>query len=232
MNHTLIHSFDIIGSIFSFLSTVYYIRANKNAWPFALLAIFVNLSLYVLTGLYADGGKETIYLISSLYGWYWWTHGGKHQKEASITNITATHALLLSGIAGFSIYLLSLFLMHFTNSQVPYWDATTTVLSLTAQWLICRKIIECWILWFIADLLYVGLYFYKGIPAHSILLIMYTGMAVVGYLYWRRLARQSQGNDAQSLGTKYRLYKSASSNSFLIFSNFTPEFSLVIKELD
>lgn len=186
MHHTLISSFDIAGSIFSFLSTIYYIRANKNAWPLALLAIVINLTLYMATGLYADAGKESIYLVSSLYGWYWWTRSGKNHYALPITNITAIHALILSGIAGLSICLLSLVLINFTNSQVPYWDATTTVLSLTAQWLICRKIIQCWILWFIVDALYVGLYFYKGIPVHSLLLIIYTGMAVVGYLYWRR----------------------------------------------
>jgi len=209
LHHTLIHNFDILGSIFSFLSTIYYIRANKNSWPLALLAILVNLSLYTLTGLYADAGKETIYLVSSLYGWYWWTRAGPQRKEAPITNITVKHALILSGIAGLGVYCLSLLLIHFTNSQVPYWDATTTVLSLIAQWLICRKIMECWILWFIVDLLYTGLYFYKGIPAHSILLVLYTGMAVIGYCYWRKLiARQI---DTQSSGTKYRSYKRASS---------------------
>ncbi len=190
MHNTLIYSFDIVGSIFSFLSTIYYIRANKNAWPLALLAIFINLTLYLLTGLYADTSKETIYLITSIYGWYWWAHGGKNHGEVLITNITAMHALTLSVIAGFSIGLLSLLLIHFTNSQVPYWDATTTVLALTAQWLICRKIIQCWIVWFIVDALYVGLYFYKGIPTHSILLILYTGMAVIGYLHWRRLIKR------------------------------------------
>ncbi len=126
MHHTLIHSFDIVGSVFSFLSTILYIRANKNAWPVALLAILVNLSLYSLTGLYADAGKESIYLISSLYGWYWWTRVGKNNGEAAITNLTAKHGLILSGITGFGTYALALFLMHFTNSQVPYWDAATT----------------------------------------------------------------------------------------------------------
>jgi len=167
MHHTLIHSFDIVGSIFSFLSTIYYIRAKNTAWPLALLAISVNLALYTLTGLYADAGKESIYLFFSLYGWYWWTHIGKNHNERHITNITATHALVLSGITGFSIYALSLFLLYFTNSQVPYWDAMTTVLSLAAQWLICRKIIQCWVLWFIVDAMYAGLYFYKGIPVHG-----------------------------------------------------------------
>ena len=66
-------------------------------------------------------------------------------------------------------------LKNFTDSQIPYLDAITTVLSWIAQWMICKKIIETWFLWFVVDVIYVGLYFYKGIPAHGILLMIYLG---------------------------------------------------------
>ena len=201
MHPILIHSLDIIGAVFSFISTLFYIRASTHAWPASLIAISINIALYMLTGLYADTLKEGIYWASCILGWYWWLHGGINKEKLAITKLTAKHGLVLSGVAGFSICLLAFALMHFTNSQVPYWDATTTVLSLIAQWLICRKIIACWILWFIVDALYTGLYFYKGLPAHGILLIVYTAMAVIGYVVW----------SAQSRGTKYRSYNAASS---------------------
>lgn len=201
MHITLINSLDIIGAIFSFISTIFYIRASTHAWPVGLIAISMNIFLYVMTGLYADVAKENIYWISSIMGWYWWLRGGTNKEKLPITHLTAQHGLVLSTIAGFSICILTFILIHFTNSQVPYWDAITTVLSLTAQWLICRKIIECWILWFIVDALYTGLYFYKGLPAHGVLLVVYTVMAIIGYAVW----------SAQSRGTKYRSYNRASS---------------------
>lgn len=201
MHSNLIYSLDIVGAIFAFISTIFYIRASVYAWPVGLVAILINLFLYAVTGLYADASKEGVYFISSLLGWYWWLHGSVNQKQLPITHVTKKYALVLTSISAFSILILSFLLMRFTNSQVPYWDATTTVLSLIAQWLICRKIIETWILWFIVDALYAGLYFYKGLPAHGILLVAYTVMAVIGYVVW----------SAQSRGTKYRSYKRASS---------------------
>jgi len=137
-----------------------------------------------------------------MLGWYWWLRGGFDKEPLAIQNLTAKHGLILSAIVGISTCSLAFSLIHFTNSQVPYWDASTTILSLTAQWLICRKIIECWILWFIVDALYAGLYFYKGLPAHGILLCIYTVLAVVGYRAWFI---------SQSRGIRYRSYKRASS---------------------
>ena len=73
-----------------------------------------------------------------------------------------------------------------THSTVAILDAATTSLSLVAQWLMCHKIIATWILWFITDALYATMYLSKSLPFHSILMIVYTGMAITGYLVWAR----------------------------------------------
>lgn len=188
MQQTIIHILDITGSCFAFLSTVYYVRANILAWPVGLIAICINLVLYGLTGIYGDMSLEVIYFVSSLYGWYQWSHKNNNsQQQSSISNITLSHAMALVVFAIIGIFLTAEYLLHFTNSQVPYWDATTTILSLVAQWLTCKKIIQTWFVWFTVDALYVGLYIYKGIPAHSILLIIYLGLAIAGYLRWYKL---------------------------------------------
>ncbi len=181
------HILDIIGAIFAFISTVYYIKADKLAWPFGLVAICINAFLYYQTGIYGDMSLEFIYFISTFYGWYQWTHGGNKRSELPIRNISPALTLKLIIIATVGITIAHFILVHYTNSKVPLLDATTTVLSLIAQWLICKKYIQCWFLWFIVDALYVGLYFYKGIPAHSVLLVVYLGMAVVGFMRWKKL---------------------------------------------
>ncbi len=178
--------FDSAGSVFSFLSTLFYIRASVLAWPMALIASSINMYLYLRTGLYGDMSLEGFYFLSTFYGWYEWLHGGKNKKEIPITHITKKMAFVLSIISIAGILLTELFLSRYTNSRVPWLDSTTTVLSLVAQFLICRKIIETWILWFIVDAVYAGLYFYKTIPIHGVLLIIYVGLAVLGYIRWHK----------------------------------------------
>ncbi len=130
---------------------------------------------------------EGIYFLSMFYGWYQWTRGSFVIGEWPILNLSWRLPVILSVLAARGIFGVAELLKHFTNSQAPYLDSLTTVLSLIAQWMICRKIIQTWFLWFIVDAIYVGLYLYKGIPAHSILLVIYLGLAVAGYLRWRKL---------------------------------------------
>lgn len=184
---TLLHGLDWLGSILSFSSTLLFVRADIKAWPAGLLATFVNMSLYGWLGIYGDMSLEGFYSVMMIYGWYEWLHGGKHKTELNVTNIHWRHAFILFGLAAVAIYSIENFLHYKTNSQVPYLDAFTTVISLCAQWLTCRKIIQSWVLWFAADVIYTGLFFYKGIPVHAWLHGIYLIIAIAGYWRWYRL---------------------------------------------
>lgn len=79
-------------------------------------------------------------------------------------------------------------LTRFTNSTVPFWDAMTTAASIVAMWMLSRKYVEQWLVWLGVDLITVCLYLYKGIPLTAGLYALYSGLAVAGYLRWRRAA--------------------------------------------
>lgn len=188
MRHTIL---DALGSISSSVSTVGYVIEKAWAWPVGLIAICINLVLYWRVGLYGDVGLHVLYLVMTFYGWYQWLYGSARHTPIVISHVPLKTAILLSilGVAG--IFLVHLGLLDWTNSKVPYWDAVTTVLSVIAQWMICKKYIENWIVWFVADGMYVGLYAYKGLPAHTIEMSVYVLAAVVGYVLWyRKLSTQ------------------------------------------
>lgn len=190
--HALIHTLDIVGAFFALLSTIFYVKVDTWAWPLGLVATVLDATLYGLTGIYGDMALTSIYFISMFYGWYIWTHKNNRDEQLEITRLTLRLALILSGIAILGTFGVAMLLKHFTNSQVPYMDATTTVLSLIAQWMICKKIIENWALWFVVDAIYIGLYLYKGIPAHSVLLVIYLILAIAGFIRWRHLMMGKQ----------------------------------------
>lgn len=195
---THINILDFLGSLFAFIATIYYVRANALAWFASLFAIFVNVFLYWQKGIYGDTGLQFVYLAMTIYGWWQWHYGntkyskgGGQHSSLPITHIKLNAVLVLLVITLAGIIGGSLFLLFYTNSRVPYWDATTTVMSLLGQWLMCRKIIETWIVWFVVDVLFAGLYIYKGIPVHATLQLVYLGMAIAGYINWKRKLMQS-----------------------------------------
>ena len=78
------------------------------------------------------------------------------------------------------------YLDSFTDSDVPYYDGATTVFSFIATWMMTRKIIQNWLLWIVVDIASAGLYLYKGLYLTALLFVLYTLMAVYGYLEWKK----------------------------------------------
>ena len=73
----------------------------------------------------------------------------------------------------------------------PLLDALTTVLSVEAQYLMTRKVIEHWLVWMAADVIYIWLYAERGLYLTSLLYVVFFAMCVAGWLGWQRdTARQ------------------------------------------
>jgi len=177
---------DFVGASLSLISTYYFTQARRLAWLVSLFAITLNTILYWQKGIYGHLLLEGIYFISMIYGWYQWS--GTRTKDSRPIRYLSFKELgyyVLGAIIGTAA--IGHTLSTFTDSTIPYWDASTTVLCLIAQWLLCTKVIHCWILWFVVDAMVALLQFYKGLPFHSAVHWLYLIMAVVGYVKWRKL---------------------------------------------
>ncbi|ARG97886.1 nicotinamide riboside transporter PnuC [Legionella micdadei] len=175
---------DLFGAICSLLSTYYFIRLDCKAWLTTLFATCFNGFLYWQKGIYADMLLESFYFFSTCYGWYVWQKPTPQLEGIRNLSKKQWH-LLLTLLLGCFI-LISTLLLMFTRSDVVLLDALTTSLSLTAQWLMCYKAIATWIFWLFTDAIYAYMYLHKQLPFHCLLMLVYTGMAGVGYLTWTR----------------------------------------------
>ena len=173
---------DLLGTSASLLSTWFFIRLNRKAWLMSVIAISLNSVLYWQKGIYADVFLQFIYLGTTVYGWFKWQ--SNKNSPLKVLKLTLKQWLLLClAICGLFAIIWKI-LTSFTESDIAIPDALTAALSLTAQWLMCKKIIATWILWFFTDIIYACLYLQKQIPFHALLMLMYTGMAVMGYYTW------------------------------------------------
>ena len=194
--------FDLTGALVSLISTYYFIRLNNKAWAFGIIATLLNGWLYWHKGIYADMLLEFFYFLSMCYGWYKWQDKAPENIHAAHTSLGYLRPLQWISLCA-ALCMLFLFIYYFlltaTHSAVAFQDAATTSLSLVAQWLMCHKIIVTWVLWFITDALYATMYLGKNLPFHGILMVIYTGMAVAGYLVW---ARQNKKPDSSPANIK------------------------------
>jgi nicotinamide mononucleotide transporter len=79
---------------------------------------------------------------------------------------------------------LSTFLDHFTDTDVPHADGFLTAGSLMGQLLLARKKLENWHIWIAVDILYVGLYVYKGLMLTAVLYGVFVLLAIAGLRAW------------------------------------------------
>jgi nicotinamide mononucleotide transporter len=150
----------------------------------------VNVVLYALVfwdaKLYADMGLQVIYAALSVYGWYAWLYGGEGRTELRVTRTTPRVATLLTLVAAAGSALLGALLRHATDAALPYMDSFLSSTSLAAQWMMTKKLLENWLVWIAVDVLYVGMFLFKGLYLTAGLYAVFLALAVRGYVDWRR----------------------------------------------
>ena len=187
---------DFLGTTLGLLYLILEIRENHWMWVVGSIMPLIYIFVLFDKGLYADCGMEVYYFLAGIYGLLYWlrhrTGQGATQRPLPISVTPTRLRLPLLLLALLLWVLLALFLLHATDSTVPWLDALTTALSIIGLWMLSRKYIEQWWVWFIVDAISVGLYLYKGIYGRALLYTIYTLMVYFGYRQWQRRRRQQE----------------------------------------
>lgn len=178
---------DLIGTILGFLYL--WLEFKTSVWMWVVGCIMPAIYIVVLyqAGIYADCGMEIYYFLAGIYGLIIWLRG--KTEDGSTIAISSTPRKLYVWLALIFLVLfvaIAVFLRELTDSRVPYIDSFTTSLSIIAMWMLSRKYIEQWWVWFVVDAFSSGLYIYKGVYGRSILYAVYTVMAIYGYYNWKK----------------------------------------------
>jgi len=179
---------ELLGVITSVLFTVLSIKQKPAAWIFGIFsAIFYGIFFYQ-TNLFAAMALQGYYLAISIYGWYYWHKSAKSQeldKALSVKRLTLNLVLIILIIAlPFNLFFCWL-LVHIKDNY-PLLDSMTTTLSIIATWMLARKYLENWIVWIVTDSVYIGLFFYAKYAPTTVLFIIYTVLAIIGFIEWKK----------------------------------------------
>ena len=172
----------LVGAISVWLSA----RQNIWSWPTAIVNVVLYAFVFYDAKLYADMGLQVIYAVLSIYGWYEWLHGGAGRTALQVSRTGPRLAAFLALIAAIGSGVLGVFLHHATDAALPFMDSFLSSTSLVAQWMMTRKLLENWLVWIAVDVLYVGMFIFKGLYLTAGLYAVFLALAVRGYIDWRR----------------------------------------------
>jgi len=165
------------------------VREHVWNWPVGLANNLIFFVLFLQGRLYADMSLQVVYLGLGIYGWLNWIHGGKNRTALKITRTTRTEWLVLAAAVPLGTWAMRAFLVK-VNDASPLWDAATTVLSLEAQYLLCRKRFENWWFWIAADLIYIPMYASRALPLTAVLYAIFLAMCLTGVWQWSRTLKK------------------------------------------
>lgn len=161
------------------------VRQHMWNWPIGLANNIFFFVLFLRGRLYADMSLQIVYFGLGIYGWFNWVFGGKNHTTLKISRTTRAEWIALGAGVPLLTYGMREILAGL-NDAAPFWDALTTLLSLGAQYLLCQKRFENWWFWIAADVIYIPLYFSRGLPLTAILYMVFLTMCLVGVREWRR----------------------------------------------
>src|SRR3954470_23661091 len=96
----------------------------------------IYIFIFFRSKLYGDMALQFFFIAISIYGWWHWLHPDNvHRGSLKIQRISAAAFAQVSMATVLAIGAIALGLRRFTDSNVPWLDATTTSLSLSAQFM-------------------------------------------------------------------------------------------------
>ncbi len=177
---------EAVAVVFGIVSVYLSTRENIWSWPTALVNVALFFALFYKSGLYSDTGLQVVYFALSLYGWYEWLYGGAGRTAITVSRTSRKTWIVLGAIGVVMWTALGAITSRLPGTALPYVDAATTTISLLAQWMMTRKLIENWLIWIVVDVAYVAMFIFKGLYLTAFNYGIYLVLAVIGYIAWKK----------------------------------------------
>lgn len=190
---------ELTGVLFGLIAVYLMALEKRSGWLFGLVNVVLAAILYFQIQLYSDFFLQFYYFATNLYGWWFWK-GTHNQSDTTSQSRKISHldlkdwgwviacATIGTVLIGNIINRLHLFFpVLFTQpAAYPFADTVVLTLSLIAQYLMAKKVVESWILWIAVDVLATYLYAQKLVWFLSFEYFVFTILAVIGWRHWRK----------------------------------------------
>jgi len=169
---------EFVASIVSFIGVGLGITGKRITWPWYGLSGALYGIFFLQYDLYASAALQLVFIAAAVVGWFGWSATGA--KPSRLSNL---HRIAIAG----AILLLSLIiapLLADIGAAAAYPDTLLLLGSMAAQILMVLQKYETWVLWFLVNMGYVALYASQDLLFTTVLYVVFTVMALIGWKAW------------------------------------------------
>ncbi|HCQ23617.1 MAG TPA: nicotinamide mononucleotide transporter [Flavobacteriaceae bacterium] len=179
---------EAVAVLLGLLSVWFAQRDHIAVYPSGMLSTGIFVYILFQANLLGDMLINAYFFVMSIYGWYFWIQKEGNQVLNPIAKMNSKEfkwAIVLFFGAVLFVIGIYLFFDKWTDWTAPV-DTFTTALFFVGMWLMARRKIEHWIFWIVGDVISVPLYLYKGLGLTSIQYLIFTLIAILGYIQWKK----------------------------------------------
>jgi nicotinamide mononucleotide transporter len=165
-----------------------WLAARANIWNFhfGILNSAILGLVFVQQRLFADASLQIVFIVLNARGLQQWRAGQSVSESAPVFRGTRRE-LALELLAVACLLPVLWWVLGLMKGSAPLIDALITSLSIVAQWLLNRRVLENWVWWIVVDLISIPLYVSRGLPLIAALYVVFLLLCCQGYVRWRRL---------------------------------------------
>jgi nicotinamide mononucleotide transporter len=186
---------EIIGTALGIVGVALMVRRHLWAFPVGLVQVTIFGWVCFEARLYSETALQLMFFAALAHGWWHWTHPGAGRRELPVGRLSVAGRLLAVAVVGLLWAAWGTIMHRWTDAVLPYVDALVFALSVVAQWLQARKLIENWPGWLLANTVAIGVFASRGLHLFAGLYGIFWLMALWGWREWHR-ARQHGENHA------------------------------------
>ena len=188
MNPNLLFYTEMLAAAVALIGVWLTSRKQLHGWTLGFIGSIIYTAIFFVSGLYAESVLQIFYAFMGVYGWLKW----KNETSPDETSVKRMplRTFLISALTTSALSLLAgAFLDRFSDSTVPYLDASLAAAGLVITLLMAQRFVENWLAWIVVDLVSATLYFYRELHITAVVYLFFTAMAVYGYFHWKRELR-------------------------------------------
>ena len=180
------NSLQIFATLLSLLYIFFATRNKAICFLFGAIAstCWAYESFYTLN-LKFDALLQVFYIFMAFYGAYYWKRNNQN-LDSGIKQLNPLSNLLIIVVGCIISFACAKVAMLFFDTNYAFIDALTTGFSIVATVLLVRRYIDNWIYWLFINPVYIFIYVKTGGYLFAGISLLYTVMAVKGYLTWKK----------------------------------------------
>ena len=169
---------EFVASIVSLIGVTLGITGKRITWPWWALSSALYGVFFLQYDLFASAALQIVFIVAAILGWFGWEPTGA--KPGPLTNkkrVVIVVAIFLATLALAPV-------LKSLGAASTYVDAILFFGSFAAQMLMVYEKYESWVLWLVVDAGYVALYASQGLLFTTLLYVVFTVLAALGWSKW------------------------------------------------